>query len=90
MHSWAMRFARIALGEQLEKGTPWSLMGDPIHKLDILVAYRAGRPNARHGSKLDAQNAQASVYRYFDRRTSTVKDVTQLTLLPVLQYTLRF
>jgi hypothetical protein len=59
----------------------------------MVVSYRLGRKNVSHVFKLDVQNvlgAQTAVYRYFDRRSGTVKDVPQLNLLPVLQYSLRF
>jgi outer membrane receptor protein involved in Fe transport len=85
--------ASIAAGEQVETGRPWSVKGDPIHKLDIVVSYRVGRPKASHEFKLDVQNvlnASTRVYSYYDAQTRTVQGVPQLGLLPVLQYTMRF
>lgn len=85
--------ASISAGEEVAGGEAWSEKGDPVHKLDVVLSYRLGKKHVSHEFKMDVQNvlnAQTVVYRYFDRRTSTVKDVPQLGLLPVLQYTLRF
>lgn len=85
--------ASIAAGVQKESGRPMSRKGDPIGKLDVMIAYRAGRPKASHEFKIDVQNvlnSQTPVVEYFDRRTGTIKTVDQLAMLPVLQYTLRF
>ncbi len=85
--------ASIEAGVEKEGSPAWSEKGDDIHKLDLVCTYRVGRPKASHEFKLDVQNvlnAQTPVYHYFDARTGTIKDVPQLALLPVLQYTLRF
>ncbi len=85
--------ASIAAGEQKEMGTPWSVKGAAIHKLDLVVSYRVGRPKVTHEVKADVQNvlnARTAVYHYYDDRTQTIKAVPQLAMLPVLQYTLRF
>jgi hypothetical protein len=85
--------ASIAAGYEIEEGEPWSEKGDAVQKLDVVLSYRLGKKTASHEFKLDVQNvlnAETAVYRYFDRRTGTIKDVPQLTMLPVLQYTLRF
>jgi len=85
--------ASIAAGREIGKGEVWSEKGDAIHKLDVVLSYRLGKKNVSHEFKADVQNvmnARTAVYRYFDQRTGTIKDVPQLTLLPVLQYTLRF
>ena len=85
--------ASVAAGREIGKGEVWSQKGDAIHKLDVVLSYRLGRKNVSHEFKVDVQNvmnARTAVYRYFDQRTGTIKDVPQLTLLPVLQYTLRF
>ncbi|MBP6696959.1 MAG: hypothetical protein KA175_05025, partial [Flavobacteriales bacterium] len=60
---------------------------------DVVLAFRAARPKVSHEIKADVQNvlnSQTAVYHYFDSRTGTIKDVPQLAMLPVLQYTLRF
>lgn len=85
--------ASIAAGEQKEGGEPWSVKGDAVHKLDLVLTYRVGRPKVSHEFKADVQNVLNSrtiVYRYFDRRTRTIENTSQLPVLPVLQYTLRF
>ena len=85
--------ASIASGEQKEVADAWSEKGGAVHKADVVVSYRLGRPKASHEFKLDVQNvlnADTTVLRYYDRRTETIKDVPQLAILPVVQYTLRF
>lgn len=85
--------ASIAAGEQKEIADAWNEKGSAVHKADVVVSYRLGRPKASHEFKLDVQNvlnAQTTVLRYYDRRTETIKDVPQLAILPVVQYTLRF
>jgi len=85
--------ASIVAGSEEQSDPVWSVKGATIHKLDLVASYRVGRPKVSHEFKVDVQNvlnATTSVYRYFDSRTNTIKDVPQLGMLPVLQYTLRF
>lgn len=85
--------ASIAAGVQQDSDRAMSHKGDPIGKLDMVVAYRVGRARVSHEFKADVQNvlnARTPVYADFDRRTGTITTVDQLALLPVLQYTLRF
>ena len=84
--------SRLA-GTQVDGSPVWSEKGDAVHKLDVVLAFRAARPKVSHEIKADVQNvlnSQTAVYHYFDSRTGTIKDVPQLAMLPVLQYTLRF
>ena len=85
--------ASQAAGEEVAGGAPWSKKGDPIHKLDLMIAYRVGRAKVSHEIKADAQNVlngSTRVYTYYDRRTGTIQGAPQLALLPVIMYTLRF
>lgn len=85
--------ASIAAGSEQEGSPAWSRKGEAIHKLDLVISYRVGRPKVSHEFKVDVQNvlnADTSVGSYFDRRTGTIKSIPQLAPLPVLQYTLRF
>ncbi|MGV9011793.1 MAG: TonB-dependent receptor [Flavobacteriales bacterium] len=85
--------ASIAAGERKDGGGPWSVKGSAIHKVDVVFAYRIGRPKASHEFKLDVQNvlnSSTAVYTYYDDRTQTIKPERQLALLPVFQYTLHF
>ena len=85
--------ASITAHERVESDLVWSAKGDAIHKLDVVMAYRIGRPKVSHEFKADIQNvlnAQTAVAHYFDSRKGTIEEVPQLALLPVLQYTLRF
>jgi hypothetical protein len=85
--------ASIAAGEQREGGPAWSEKGDPIHKLDVVVSYRVGRAKVSHELKADVQNVlngSTLVQRYYNATTQRLEGASQLALLPVLQYTLRF
>lgn len=85
--------ASIAAGDQKDGSPVWSRKAGAIHKVDIVASYRVGRPKVSHEFKADVQNvlnADTPVFYYYDKRTRTIKDVPQLALLPVLQYTLRF
>lgn len=77
-----------------KEGTPaMSIKGDPIGKLDMVLAYRVGRPKVSHEFKADVQNvlnSQTPVYRYYNARLDRIDSVNQLAILPVLGYTLRF
>lgn len=85
--------ASISAGTHKEGSDPWSVKGDPIHKVDMVVAYRVGRARVSHEVKADVQNilnAQTPVYEYYNNRTQRIETIDQLAMLPVLQYTLRF
>lgn len=85
--------ASIAAGARKETSDAMSRKGDPIGKLDMVIAYRVGRAKASHEFKVDVQNvlnAQTAVSEQFDHRTGTIQTSDQLAMLPVLQYTLRF
>lgn len=85
--------ASIAAGDEVLGSARMSRKGDPIHKLDMVLAYRIGRPKVSHEFKADVQNvlgASTPVWRYYDRRTERIRTVDQLAPLPVIQYTLRF
>ena len=85
--------ASIAMGEEQEGSPVWSQKGAAIHKLDLVVSYRVGRPKVSHEFKADVQNvlnSQTAVGYFFNNRTQRIESYPQLSLLPVLQYTLRF
>ena len=85
--------ASVSAGDEVLSQARMSQKGDPIHKLDMVLAYRIGRPKVSHEFKADVQNvlgASTPVWRYYDRRSQTIKTVDQLAVLPVIQYTLRF
>lgn len=85
--------ASIDAGEQREAGEAWSVKGEPIHKLDMVLSYRVGRPKVSHEFKADVQNvmnADTQVMTYFNPTSQRIEGVSQLAILPVLQYTIRF
>ena len=85
--------ASIDAGYTVWSDASMSLKGDPIHKVDIVIAYRVGRARVSHEIKADVQNvlnASTPVYYWFNARTGTIETIDQLAILPVLQYTLRF
>lgn len=85
--------ASIAAGSEEEGSSVWSVKGQAVHKVHLVANYRVGRPKVSHEFKIDVQNmlnSNTAVYTYFDSRTDTIMDLSQLGLLPVLQYMLRF
>ncbi len=85
--------ASRAAGTTKEGGAAMSVKGDPIGKLDVVLAYRVGRARVSHEVKADVQNAlnsQTPVYWYYNSRRDRLDSVNQLAILPVLGYTLRF
>ena len=85
--------ASIQAGEQRDGQPAWSQKGAPIHKLDLVVSYRVGRPKVSHEFKADVQNvlnADTVVESYYNATSERVEGASQLGMLPVLQYTLRF
>lgn len=85
--------ASRAAGTTKEHDAPMSVKGDPIGKLDVVLAYRVGRKKVSHEFKADVQNAlntQTPVYYYYNGRRDRLESVNQLAILPVMQYTLRF
>ncbi|MEO8067420.1 MAG: TonB-dependent receptor [Flavobacteriales bacterium] len=85
--------ASRAAGEQVLTNDVWSYKSPDVHKLDVVMSYRVGRPKASHEFKVDVQNvmnAQTPVGYFYEDRTGTIKSYAQLSILPVVQYTLRF
>ena len=85
--------ASIAAGSEQASSDEWSVKGDAVFKLDMVLAYRIGRARVSHEIKADVQNvlnARTAVYEYYNDRTQRIETLDQLALLPVLQYTLRF
>jgi hypothetical protein len=85
--------ATLAAGYEVESTALMGFKGDPIHKLDLVLAYRIGRAKVSHEFKADVQNvlnAQTVVYSYYNSSTERIEGVSQLAILPVMGYTLRF
>ncbi|HQX31032.1 MAG: TonB-dependent receptor [Flavobacteriales bacterium] len=85
--------ASLAAGEEVAGGPAWSKKGDPIHKLDLVISYRVGRPRVSHEFKVDVQNVlngKTNVNQYFNRQDGRIEGNSQLAILPVVQYMLRF
>ncbi|MFZ1688795.1 MAG: TonB-dependent receptor [Flavobacteriales bacterium] len=84
--------SRLA-GEAVFSTDEWSEKLDAVHKVDVVASYRVGRPKVSHEFKADVQNvlnAKTTVGYFYDERAEAVKSYAQLSILPVLQYTLRF
>lgn len=85
--------ASRAADEVVFSESEWSRKLPAVHKVDMVASYRVGRPKVNHEFKVDVQNvlnAQAPVGYFYDERTETIKSFSQLSILPVVQYTLRF
>ena len=80
-------------GETVFTEDEWSEKLPAVFKVDVVMSYRVGRPKVSHEFKVDVQNvlnAQTPVGYFYDDRTETIKSYAQLSILPVVQYTLRF
>lgn len=78
---------------QREGSPAMSVNGDATGKLDVVLAYRLGRRKVSHEVKADVQNvlnADTAVMTYFNPASQRIEGVSQLAILPVLQYTIRF
>jgi Carboxypeptidase regulatory-like domain len=85
--------ASVDAGVEVLSSDIQSLRMPAVTKLDVSIAYRVGRPNVGHEVKLDVQNvlnAKTNVYQYFNASSGNVEYTSQLAILPVLLYTLRF
>jgi hypothetical protein len=85
--------ASIATGDRVDGSDLMSAKNDPVQKLDAMIAYRVGRAKVSHEIKMDVQNvlsAETTAYRRYDQRTEKIVPVSQMKMLPLLQYTLRF
>jgi len=80
-------------GETVFTEDEWSEKLPAVFKVDVVMSYRIGRPKVSHEFKVDVQNVlntQTPVGYFYDDRTETINSYAQLSILPVVQYTLRF
>ena len=67
--------------------------GDDVFFINLAVTYRIDRNNTSQELKLDIQNLTnnaAKIAPYYNDTTGEVKYLNQLSLLPVLMYTVHF
>ena len=66
---------------------------EDVFKLDVALYYRRDKKKTTHEFKIDIQNAtnnQAVLNEYWDSSIGKIDHSTQLSLLPVLMYTIDF
>jgi len=98
--SGGRRFTPINMEESLAKGKTigfedraFSGRGDDVFFINMAVSYRIDRYRTSQELKLDIQNLTnhaAKIAPYYNDTTGEVKYLTQLSLLPVLMYTVHF
>ncbi len=100
--SWsgARRITPVDLDSSIEMGWPvydetnaWSERGDDVIKWDVSIAYSWNKSKIRQEIKLDIQNVtgnEAVIDEYYNSATEAIEYSTQLSMFPVLMYTLEF
>ncbi len=86
------------IASKLEGSSVWSddtfgAKAEDVFKLDFAVYYRRDKKNTTHEFKIDIQNItnnQAVLNEYWNSSTGEIEHSTQLSLLPVLMYTIDF
>jgi hypothetical protein len=96
----ARRFTPINEKESVEKGKmigyekeAFSARGEDIFFINLSLTYRVDRKKTSQELKMDIQNLtnhKARIAPYYNDSTSEIKYLTQLSLLPVLIYTIHF
>ncbi len=94
------RYTPINLEESIAEGArvnfedqPFSKKSDDVFKLDVAFGIRRNRANISTEWKFDIQNATnntAVVDVYYSRDSQSIKESTQLSLLPVISYRVNF
>lgn len=96
----ANRLLNIDLEESIQKGSTvldeknaFQKKGDDIFSLNLAVSYRINKPKLSHEFKIDIQNLTnnaAVIDFYYNDVNKNIETVTQLSLLPILSYTINF
>jgi hypothetical protein len=67
--------------------------GDDVFSLNVAMSYRINKSKISHEFKIDIQNVtnnKAIIERYYSDVNKRIEVVNQLSLLPILSYTLNF
>jgi hypothetical protein len=96
----ANRLLNIDLEESIARGyevhdeiNAFRDKGEDIFSLNLAISYRINKPKLSHEIKIDVQNATnngAVIDFYYNDLNKNIEAVTQLSLLPILGYTLNF
>jgi outer membrane receptor protein involved in Fe transport len=96
----ANRLMNIDLAESIKQNSTvldeknaFQKKGDDIFSLNIAVSYRINKPKLSHEFKIDIQNVTnnaAVIEYYYNDFSKEIETVTQLSLLPVMSYTINF
>lgn len=81
------------LGESVWSDDTYGEKANDVFKLDVAIYYRRDKKKTTHEFKIDVQNAsnnQAVLNEYWNPITQKVENTTQLSLLPVISYTIDF
>ncbi len=83
----------IEMGYEVLQDEPLSQIADDVFQLNVAIMYRVNGRKTSQELKLDIQNAtnnQAKVDEYYVPSASKIENLTQLSMVPVLSYTLFF
>lgn len=96
----ANRLLNIKLEESIQNGftvydevNAFKDKGEDIFSLNLAISYRINKARVSHEFKMDVQNVtnnQAIIERYYSDVNKRIEAVNQLSVLPILSYTLNF
>ena len=93
------RYTPINLEKSIDEGhtvfedNPYSKKADDIFSLNIALNYRINKEKLSHEFKMDVQNVTmqaAAIDYYYNEASREVEEINQLSMLPVLSYTIHF
>jgi hypothetical protein len=94
------RLLNVNLEESIQQGSTvydelnaFNDKGDDLFSLNLSINYRVNKPKFSYEFKIDIQNItnnSAVIERYYSEANKRIEDVNQLSLLPILSYTINF
>jgi hypothetical protein len=93
------RFTPINLEKSIDEGhtvfedNPYSKKADDIFSLNIALSYRINKEQLSHEFKMDVQNVTmqaAAIDYYYNEASREIEEINQLSMLPILSYTVHF
>lgn len=93
------RYTPINLEKSIDEGhtvfedNPYSKKADDIFSLNIALSYRINKEKLSHEFKMDVQNVTmqaAAIDYYYNEANREIEEINQLSMLPILSYTVHF
>jgi hypothetical protein len=86
--------ASIQQGEEVEIGGElFSKKAPDVLYLNLAVSYRVNKAKVSHEVKLDIQNianSETPIDYFYNKATMEIEEISQLSLLPIIKYTINF